>query len=247
MAPIISFSMALTRQDTLLLSASLSTLLTGLLMALLFAAIASFIMPMEIVTPEIQTRLSPNLLDLGVAVLSGIAGAYAHARVDAAKSLAGVAIAVALVPPLAVSGIGLGWFELQVAGGALLLFLTNLAGIVLSASVTFLVLGFAPFTRAKKGIAVALLVVILISVPLMVSFMHLSYEAKIIKALEGTKIEHVVLRHVSARDVEPVELTLDILTANVLNELDLDNIKQAIEEKLHTSVILEAKVVIRRE
>jgi uncharacterized membrane protein len=202
---------------------------------------------MEIVTPEIQTRLSPNLLDLGVAVLSGIAGAYAHARVDAAKSLAGVAIAVALVPPLAVTGIGLGWFDLQVAGGALLLFLTNLAGIVLSASVTFLVLGFAPFTRAKKGIAAALLIVILVSVPLMISFMHLSYEAKIIKALEGTKIDHVILRHVSARDVEPVELTLDILTANVLNELDLDNIKLAIEEKLQTSVILEAKVVIRRE
>lgn len=247
MAPIISLAMALVRQDTSLLSASSQTLLTGLLMATSFAALASFILPMEIVTPEIQARLSPNLLDLGVAVISGIAGAYAHARIDASKSLAGVAIAVALVPPLAVTGIGIGWADLHVAWGALLLFLTNLAGIVLSASVTFLMLGFAPFTRAKKGLAVALLAVFIVSVPLLISFVHLSHEAKIIKALEGLTINQVVLRQVSARDVKPLELSLEIMTPHALSEQALDNIKQAIEQELQTPVILEATLVIRRE
>ncbi|MGB5444515.1 MAG: DUF389 domain-containing protein, partial [Psychromonas sp.] len=70
MAPIISLSMALARQDASLLSSSTKTLMTGLFMALICAAIASFILPMEIVTPEIAARLSPSLLDLGVAVIS---------------------------------------------------------------------------------------------------------------------------------------------------------------------------------
>jgi uncharacterized hydrophobic protein (TIGR00271 family) len=155
MAPIISLSMALARQDSNLLTASIKTLLTGLFLSLGFAACASFIMPIETITPEIAARLSPSLLDLAVAVISGIAGAYAHARIEAAKSMAGVAIAVALVPPLAVTGIGLGWLDFHVAWGALLLFLTNLAGIVLAAALTFLALGFAPFTRAKKGLTIA--------------------------------------------------------------------------------------------
>ncbi|MCE2573030.1 TIGR00341 family protein [Motilimonas eburnea] len=247
MAPIISLSMALTRQDPNLMMASSKTLTTGLCMALLFSATASFIMPMEVITNEIAARLSPNLLDLGVAAISGIAGAYAHARIDAAKSLAGVAIAVALVPPLAVTGIGLGWLDWHVAWGAFLLFLTNLAGIVFAASLTFLALGFAPFTRAKKGLSVALIAVALVSIPLVFSFMRLSDEANIVRDLEGEQIGSVILRHVQARAVEPVELSLQIVTPAALTGADLDTIKDVVEGKLKRDVIMEAQVVIRRE
>ena len=66
-------------------------------------------MPVDRITTEMAGRLQPNLLDLGVAIASGIAGAYAYVREDVAKSVSGVAIAVALVPPLCVSGIGIGW------------------------------------------------------------------------------------------------------------------------------------------
>ena len=70
----------------------------------------------------------------GFAVISGVAGAYAHSREEIAKSLAGVAIAVALVPPLGVAGIGLGWADWDMAAGASLLLVTNLVGIALAAS-----------------------------------------------------------------------------------------------------------------
>jgi uncharacterized hydrophobic protein (TIGR00271 family) len=246
MAPIISLSMALTRQDSTLLTASIKTLFLGLCTALIFAAIASFILPMEIVTSEISDRLSPSLLDLGVAVISGVAGAYAHARVSAAKSMAGVAIAVALVPPLAVTGIGLGWLDFHIAWGALLLFLTNLAGIVFAASITFLALGFAPFKRAKKGLMIALIAVILVSMPLVVSFIHLSDEAQIVKKLQGQSIGNVTIRTVDARSVEPIELSLQLVTPTYLTDIELDNIKVTIENKLQRKVIIEAQVIIRR-
>ncbi|WP_028865077.1 TIGR00341 family protein [Psychromonas aquimarina] len=247
MAPIISLAMALTRQDAGLLTGSLKTLFTGLCTALCFASFASFIMPMEIITPEISNRLSPSLLDLGVAVISGVAGAYAHARISAAKSMAGVAIAVALVPPLAVTGIGLGWLDFHVAWGALLLFLTNLAGIVFAASLTFLALGFAPFTRAKKGLSIALTAVIVVSIPLLLSFNRLSDEAEIVQKLQGQVIGNAAIRDIRARAVEPLQLSIQLVTPTSLTDVDLDSVKQAIETKLGRKVIMEAQVIIRRE
>ncbi|MGY5450049.1 TIGR00341 family protein [Agarivorans sp. MS3-6] len=246
MAPIISLSMALTRQDPSLMTASIRTLTTGLCVALGFAATASFIIPMELVTPEIAARLSPNLLDLGVAIISGIAGAYAHARIDAAKSLAGVAIAVALVPPLAVAGIGLGWLDISVASGALLLFLTNLAGIVFSAALTFLALGYAPFTRAKKGLAIALVAVALVSVPLVFSFNRLSEEARIVQRLQGKTFNDVLVRTVRARSAKPLTLHLQLVSKQAMSDQQLDLLKQQITQELGQSFALEASIIIRR-
>jgi hypothetical protein len=59
-------------------------------------------------------------------------------------SLPGVAIAAALVPPLAVVGIGLARWEGETAGGALLLFVTNLVAIGAAGGLVFLWLGFRP-------------------------------------------------------------------------------------------------------
>ena len=246
MAPLISLSMALARQDGNLLTSSIKTLLTGLFLSLGFAATASFIMPIETVTPEIAARLSPSLLDLAVAVLSGIAGAYAHARIEAAKSMAGVAIAVALVPPLAVTGIGLGWLDFYVAWGALLLFLTNLAGIVLAGAITFLVLGFAPFTRAKKGLFIAFVAVVLVSIPLVLSFIRLTEESSITQQLEGTQVGNVIIRQVRARAIEPLQLSVQLVTPQALTNEKLDKIKAQIETQLQREVVMEAQVIIRR-
>ncbi|WP_354625000.1 TIGR00341 family protein [Psychromonas sp. MME2] len=246
MAPIISLSMALVRQDPQLLSNSIKTLSIGLCLSLGFASLGSFIMPMKTVTPEIAARLSPNLLDLAVAIISGIAGAYAHARIEAAKSMAGVAIAVALVPPLAVTGIGLGWLNFNVAWGALLLFFTNLAGIVLAAALTFLVLGFAPFNRAKKGLTIAFIAVLIVSVPLVISFMRLSDESSIIHQLQGRQIGEVTIRQVHARAVHPLSLSIELVSPSGITDEELDTIKAAIESQLQRTIIMEAQVIIRR-
>jgi uncharacterized hydrophobic protein (TIGR00271 family) len=246
MAPIISLAMALVRQDLSLLTNSVKTLLIGSFLSLSFAAGASFIMPMETITPEIAARLSPSLLDLAVAVISGIAGAYAHARIEAAKSMAGVAIAVALVPPLAVTGIGLGWFDLHVAWGALLLFLTNLFGIVFAASLTFLALGFAPFTRAKKGLTIAFMAVALVSIPLIFSFLRLSDESSIMQQLNGKRIGEISIQQVHARSLQPLELSLQLVSPSALSNETLDNIKSEIEIQLKRDIVMEAQVIIRR-
>ena len=99
---------------------------------------------------ELIARTSPNLLDLGIALAAGAAGAYAQIRRAASDALTGVAVAVALVPPLAVVGVTLALGEVSLAVGAVLLFLANVAGIVMAAAVTFLICGL-PGRRLLAG------------------------------------------------------------------------------------------------
>ena len=127
-------------------------------------------------TPELLGRTAPALLDLGVAVAAGAAGAYVTVRSRAGGAIAGAAIAVALVPPLTACGILLAHGNRQLAGGAFFLFLTNLVGIVLAAVAVFLATGFfasGGITRARRlAIAVPFLVVLLVAYPLARRSLH---------------------------------------------------------------------------
>lgn len=238
-APIVSFSMGMVRYDVSMLKSGFFTILTGTLASLLVAACVSIIIPLEIITSEIQARLSPTLLDMGIAVASGIAAAYAHAEEGIAKSLAGVAIAVALVPPLSVAGIGLGWWDWNVFSGAFLLYLTNLAGIILFAGLTFLLLGFAPFKRAKMGLVYTLLIVVLVAVPLSLSFNRIMQEASITRALEGTTIDQVILRDVKIRFGETLVVSLKLVGPEAMEPEKIRAIKKKIEDKIDLPVVLE--------
>lgn len=114
-------------------------------------------------TAEVLARTSPGATDMVVALAAGLAGAYATVRPNVSASLAGVAVAVALVPPLAAVGVALQAGEMGLAQGALLLFFTNLSAIVLAGLVVFPLTGFVPATRLRLGmlayVAVAALVV----------------------------------------------------------------------------------------
>ena len=71
------------------------------------AALISLGLGISHVQSEITSRTSPNLIDLFIAIAAAVAGSFSMTRKQLSNSIAGVAIAVALVPPLCVSGIGL--------------------------------------------------------------------------------------------------------------------------------------------
>lgn len=246
MAPIISLSMGVLRQHEQLVIESGRSLLLGIGLALFCATVMTWMTPLQTINDQIAARLSPTLLDLGVAIISGIAGAYAHARAEVAKSLAGVAIAVALVPPLAVAGIGIGWFDWVVFWGAFLLFLTNLVGIVLAASLTFLVLGFSPFKLAGKGLGFSLVIVVLVSIPLVLSFSRMVDENRIIRQLEGQTVLGVQLQDVRVRPGTPTYISVKLLADQPVTLQQVDAIKQELEQQLGHSVLLEANVALLR-
>lgn len=250
MSPIISLAMGIVRSDRNLIQTSLKTLMTGLVVALLCAALFSLLMPLRTVTPEMDGRLHPSLLDLIVALLSGVAGAYANAKEEIAKSLAGVAIAVALVPPLAVTGIGIGWMDLQMVMGSALLFLTNLVGIMLAASITFLILGFAPVSRARKALAFSVGLMILIAIPLGLAFQGMVQRNSIRLALAEIAAQHpedgvFEVREVILGGPSPM-IRLQIRVAGDWSEEMMARQKARIGERLGQDVIVEFGVVYVR-
>lgn len=109
----------------------------GIASALIISIVIGWITPMEELTPQLLARGVPTLLDLGVALISGIAAAYAMARPALLSALAGVAIAAALVPPLATVGIALTHGAWATAQGSAILFATNLVAIILGAAWIF--------------------------------------------------------------------------------------------------------------
>jgi uncharacterized hydrophobic protein (TIGR00271 family) len=99
---------------------------------------------------QVTSRVDPTLIDLLIAVCAGAAGAFATVNSRVASSIAGVAIAVALVPPLSVVGTTLAAGQTANAFGALLLFTTNFVAIVLSAALVFVLGGFADVTVLQR-------------------------------------------------------------------------------------------------
>jgi len=245
MQPIVSVSMGVLRQDEALLFNGFKTISIGVFAVLMTAAMIALFIPIEQVSSEMSGRLSPTLLDLFVAIVSGAAAAYAKSNEKIVGSLAGVAIAVALVPPIAVAGIGLGWGEWHMFMMAFLLFVTNLVGIVLAAALTFMLLGFSPLHLAKKGVAIWLSIVLLISVPLYASFSKMQEDIEIQKTLSNLafnvgehdiKLTHIELKHQSSQD----EIRCEVITTGGLSKEEKARLKEAILK----SVATQAEVVV---
>ena len=246
MSPIISLSMGTLRHDKKLIADSFTTIAAGLGLSVLFAVLITLATPIQSPGSEILARTRPNLLDLGIAVVSGIAGAYAYAREEVAKSLAGVAIAVALIPPLAVASIGIGWGNANIFLGAGLLLGTNLAGMLLAAAVTFMLLGFSPLKLATRGMLISLGLVLILSIPLALGFNQMVYEHQIKKELESLKAEEAVLRDVSVLSLYPMKLSMRIVSKTPLNSYQIDNIKAAVEKRLNRTTEIEMVIAISR-
>ncbi|MCC5944155.1 MAG: TIGR00341 family protein [Bernardetiaceae bacterium] len=250
MSPIISLSMGILRQDYKLTSDSAKTVLWGLIFALFCAFFLTILTPLRVFNDEIMARISPSLLDLGIAVFSGVAGAYAHSREEVAKTLAGTAIAVALVPPIAVSGIGLGWANWEVFGGALLLLLTNLVGMVLATALTFLLLGFSGFNLAKKGLLVALVLVIIVSIPLGYGFSKIVKKNEIVEVLSQWKHKdkdnEMYLRDIKVRGLSPVRVSCKVIATKSLDDEDFEALKNKLKKSIGEDFELEISVGLKK-
>lgn len=154
MAAIVGIGLGTIQADGKLLGLAASATIRGMLLAIAMGLVIGLILPDSEPTKEILSRTQPSLFDLGVALISGFAGAYAICRRDMSASLPGVAIAAALVPPLATVGIGISRPDMEIAQGALVLFLTNLVAITAASGLVFFLLGFRPHLNKRGGLRV---------------------------------------------------------------------------------------------
>lgn len=173
MTPILAFSLGVIWGDIDLIKISMQSIVKGTVIAILISALIAYLVPIPTYSGEIIARTKPSLFDIIVAVASGIVGAYGNANKKISNTLVGIAIAVALMPPLCTIGIGLGKFNIEIATGATILFIINLVSISLAGAIVFWAMKIHPVLadegqikkRALYQIAMSIIILVAISIP----------------------------------------------------------------------------------
>jgi uncharacterized hydrophobic protein (TIGR00271 family) len=248
MSPILGVGFALATGKQKWLKISARSLAIGSIASVLFAALIVVVSPLQTVTEEIAARTRPNLFDLLVALFSSIAGSYAMIR-GREGTIVGVAIATALMPPLAVVGFGLATLNWTVFFGALGLFFTNFLVIALTATMMARLYGFRTTLSSRQGwfqnfgifsIFVAL------AIPLGLSLRQIAWEANAQRIVTNTiQAEFGDRARISEQtidwDSDPLNITATVLTPEFDTDANADidrllrrrlgeNIKVSIEQ-----------------
>ena len=247
MAPIISLAMGLLRYDQKLFQRSIWKIVFGVCLALIASAFLTLISPYQPFTGEMRARINPTVLDLTVAIAAGVAGAYTKSFKEILQSLAGVAIAVALVPPLAVAGIGLGRFDLYVFTESFLLFSTNLIGIVVAAALTFRLLGYSSAVHNKRGIGIVLMFLIAICIPLFVSFEGIVERERLEASWEKERFlvngKYLIVHKTKMQRFQKSQiLDVQIHAREELNRSDLNEFRRKIKRNFGDDIVIRAQV-----
>jgi len=251
MSPVLAFSLGMVLGDLRLLRFSFEAIFKGIALALVLAVFIGLLTPTRSITAEMLARAQPTLLDLAVALASGLAGAYAVARKNVSAALPGVAIAAALMPPLVTVGLGLAVGSPHVAGGALLLFITNIAAISLAGSIVFILLGVSPGTcgpesrrRLQMRLIASLIVLAVIAIPLGVIMARTVQDAARENTVRSILTEQVVAEgsELTTIEIERTDRGLKIV-ATVRSEHEFDqesvkNLTNALNDRLDSAVEL---------
>lgn len=227
MDPIMGVGFALATGDFKWLRQSAKSLAVGTLFAIVFCALIVMISPLQTVTSEIAARTRPNLFDLAVAFFSAVAGAYAMIR-GREGTIVGVAIATALMPPLAVVGFGLATMNGTVFWGSLFLFVTNLTAIALTATAMARVYGFSTSLSEKQTQWQAILIFaafVALAIPLFLSLRQIVWETTATRQASNVVVEVFDGRATVSQlepnfNSEPMQVTATVLTPEIIGDAE---------------------------
>lgn len=176
MTPLLGLGLALEQSNPMLARLSLRSLTYGLCVSLIVGLLVGFATSsFEEPTREMLSRGVPGVLDLIVAYAAGLAAAYAYSRPSLIAALPGVAIAAALVPPIATSGLALSLGDFALAFGALLLFGINMVTIILASMTSLWAVGFRSNIKSSRWRVVAGSTII---VTVLILGVYLSFQPK---------------------------------------------------------------------
>lgn len=236
MSPMIGTSFAITSGKPRAALKTLGVTLAGTVIVVVISMVVTLIIPTGVSltgNEEVASRVAPRVVDLIVAVASGLVGALAIARDDIFDVIPGVAISISVVPPLCVVGAALVGGDITIASGALLLFIVNFFAIQLAGNILFYIMGFAKRTtdegqvRARRlWFITAVVGTLLLAAPLVATSnqmietatMERSTKAAVRAWLEDTDYE-----------IASIIITEDKLTVEIAGDGDypsVDNLKK---------------------
>ena len=252
MSPILGFSLGIVLGEMRLVRTSLESVFKGVMATIIVSILVGLLSPLKEMTPEIMARTQPTLLDLFIALASGMAGAYAISRKDVSAALPGVAIAAALAPPLGVVGLGFAFGNISAAGGALLLFITNIITISLAGVLIFTLLGIHPINlqpeikkRVRRGITGMTFLVILITIPLAILMNGIIKQSRQIQTIERILQESDHMADVYLLDIErtitegEMLISATVRSDTKLEQFVVNDLATNLEEHLNQPLTLE--------
>jgi uncharacterized hydrophobic protein (TIGR00271 family) len=252
MTPIQALGAALVQGSSRRIVVSAAVILGGVAGAIATGYVVSLIggggTSVEALPSEIVARTAPGLLDLAIAVSAGAAGGYVIARPAISSALPGVGIAVALVPPLATVGICLELGQGDLARGALLLFTTNLAAIVLASAVMIFAAGFrahdSSTRRTRLGFAFATVLVLAVAIPLAAHTKSALIDSRATRTVDAAipiwdPLVRVVTLHV---DDLSDRVSVELVVTSTRNPVSVWELARLLRDELGKPVDIELRV-----
>ena len=260
MTPIFGISLGLVRGDMALLRKAFVAEFGGVLIAVGVAAILGMFPFVHEVTPEMLSRTSPTLLDLLVAALAGVAGCLAMIDARISPVLPGIAMATALTPPLAVSGLCIAVGAFEGAWGAFLLFFANFLAILAVSASLFIAAGFVSREEMGSGLSVlkrflapviGLILVTILLTNALVGIIAKNETTKAIKGIlenqlsaeRGAFVEDVIYNHKGSG----IDILAWVTTPRVLSPQKIKEMQSLLDDKLDIHANLIMRCVITKD
>ena len=254
MSPIVGIACGIALGNPDLIRRSSASTFKGMAVVLGVGVLMTFLLPDVEPTDQILSRTHPGIFDLLAALAAGAAGAYSLGKKSVAGALPGVAMALSLEPPLATAGFGISTSQFWIVGGALLLFLTNLAAIVLSGVLVYLLLGMRPPRKeglfvVMKAIAAVILITAILVIPLgfgtysAVMRGHLKYQVESEFRSEALRerfelLGLKILENENGFMIHPTILSMEEVTPE-----QIEKFRKVIETRVGTPVQIEATIL----
>lgn len=248
MLPLRGFSFATLEGDAKLLRSSAESIAFGTIIAVSCSLTIGLIIGLSQFGSEIWSRTQPTLIDLLIAIVAGGISGYAKIRPEMSDAIPGTAISVALMPPLCVVGLTLSQGQWEAAFGASLLYLTNLIGINLACIVVYVWGGYARSNELSRNLSwgVSLLLIIMLAIPLGISFWQLINQAKVNFSISKILVAETQLNNklIEVENVrvnwkkKPPSVLLKVKASETIFSEEVERVEQLLKRELNKKFIV---------
>ncbi len=251
--PIFLMSLAILMGRGNIFEKALFTLIKSVVIIFIVSLVIGLFLPHINSGQEIISRTHPTLYELFIALASGFVGAFVISYPKLGNAMAGVVVAAALVPPLAVTGLALSQNDITSAGGSLLLFLSNLVAIIFSAGVLFLLVKFrGPSTVEGKEVRRSNirwfgLLFLIVLIPLyFITSRTITEEKrfKVVKQVLEVQMPNAKLSDLEIKEIDKIlHVNVTLRSDQVISQSQVSELSSYLSENFNKSVLLKIVIV----
>ncbi|MDD4607093.1 MAG: DUF389 domain-containing protein [Patescibacteria group bacterium] len=251
--PLLGLGISIVEGKKIFLWNALTVLAKAMLLILFFSFLIGLLIPAQTLGDQILMRTQPSIFELLIALAAGFIGAFIIGYPKIGSAIGGVAIAVAIVPPICVMGVTIAKGDLNQTAGAFLLVITNLIAIILASSLFFILANFKPpaskeaQTRRRSGIIWTTIILIIITVTLGYLTQDIIRNDKLkenVNQILRNNIDQVEIINNQIKNKDGVlYIETVIRTSNYLTEQNVKILSQILASELDQSVDLSLSII----